>query len=281
MTASSPTAKRDAGAITRFLLPLLFSLAVGWAAPVEAQRRWGEVIDLSQYRNGVPTWEIDPHFAADAFTFVRLRPFYHRRWTTDYPDAELNFSWRLHEMTALLVNPNPIVLEPTDPALRNYPFCYIAEPGYMELTPEECEALRDYCLSGGFLMLDDFWGDYEGEHVLEQVRRIFPGREIVDLPIEHPLFQAVFRLKEKPQLPAINVAVQGRDQGITWEKEGREVHYRAVFDDQGRMMFLMCQNTDLGDGWEREGDNEWYFREFSEKKAYPMGINIIFYLMTR
>ena len=68
---------------------------------------------------------------------------------------------------------------------------------------------------------------------------------------------------------------------ITWERwDAKEPHYRALYDDKGRIMVLVCQNTDLGDGWEREGEDEWYFREFSEKKAYPMGINIIFYAMT-
>ena len=31
---------------------------------------------------------------------------------------------------------------------------------------------------------------------------------------------------------------------------------------------------------EREGEDEWYFHEFSEKSAYPLGINIVFYAMT-
>ncbi|MFP6903630.1 MAG: DUF4159 domain-containing protein, partial [Verrucomicrobiota bacterium] len=48
----------------------------------------------------------------------------------------------------------------------------------------------------------------------------------------------------------------------------------------GRMMSIICHNTDLGDGWEREGENHWYFKEFSEKKAFPMGINIVFWAMT-
>jgi hypothetical protein len=78
-------------------------------------------------------------------------------------------------------------------------------------------------------------------------------------------------------------AIRGREEGITWEwrKPGsKTVQYKGVFDDEGRMMCIICFNTDLGDGWEREGEDEWYFKEFSEPKAYPMGINIIFYSMT-
>ena len=45
-------------------------------------------------------------------------------------------------------------------------------------------------------------------------------------------------------------------------------------------MVFICHNTDLGDGWEREGEHEWYFQEFSVKKAYPLGINIVTYAMT-
>ena len=50
--------------------------------------------------------------------------------------------------------------------------------------------------------------------------------------------------------------------------------------DKRRMMVMICHNTDNGDGWEREGESQYYFREFSEKKAYPLGINIVFYAMT-
>ena len=34
---------------------------------------------------------------------------------------------------------------------------------------------------------------------------------------------------------------------------------RAIFDPDGRVMVLMTHNTDLGDSWEREGDDPNYF----------------------
>ena len=62
---------------------------------------------------------------------------------------------------------------------------------------------------------------------------------------------------------------------------GLSLNFSApIFDEKGRMMAIICHNTDLGDGWEREGEAEFYFKEFSEPKAYPMGINIVFYAMT-
>jgi hypothetical protein len=58
------------------------------------------------------------------------------------------------------------------------------------------------------------------------------------------------------------------------------MHVRGLYDDKGRMMVIATHNTDNGDGWEREGENDWFFHEFSEKRAFPLGINIIFYAMT-
>ncbi|HKX61403.1 MAG TPA: DUF4159 domain-containing protein, partial [Verrucomicrobiae bacterium] len=63
-------------------------------------------------------------------------------------------------------------------------------------------------------------------------------------------------------------------------EECRDVHFKAIYDDKGRIMVIICHNTDLGDGWEREGEYKYYFTEFSEKIAYPLGINIVFYAMT-
>ena len=145
--------------------------------------------------------------------------------------------------------------------------------------------LRAFLLNGGFLMIDDFWGVGEWENIEYEMKRVFPDREFVDLPIEHPIFHCVFDLKEKPQVPGIahlqHYLQHYLATGETWERDdARDVHYYGIFDGHQRMVCIICRNTDLGDGWEREGESEIYFREFAEKNAYPMAINILFYAMT-
>src|SRR3569623_2554982 len=83
------------------------------AGLVGAQSRGGGrrsqrgVQDLSVERNGGETWDVDKHFKSDVFTFVRIRyPSTGERgggWRTDYPDSDLNFSFRLQQMTSLKV----------------------------------------------------------------------------------------------------------------------------------------------------------------------------------
>jgi len=201
--------------------------------------------------------------------------------TTDWPDTDPNFSYRLQQLTSLKVNPVPITLKLTDETLFDYPFIYMIEPGALVFSEEEVAALRRYLLNGGFMMVDDFWGDYQYENFYREIKRVFPDREPVELPLSHEIFQCVYRLKEKPQVPGIQFWWPGSN--VTWEDHGpgsREVHYRGISDDKGRLMVIICQNTDLGDGWEREGEDAEYFHEFSEKKSYPMGINIVTYAMT-
>ena len=237
-----------------------------------------------------PTWPVDPHFKKDVFTFVRIKYIVDgkyglghtpHRWMIDFPKSDLNFSFRLQQMTSMKVDPDGLILQITDKELTDYPFIYIVEPGRLTFTEEEVPVLRRYLLNGGFLMVDDFWGEREWGNFKQEMKRVFPEREAVDLPIEHPIFHCVFDLKAKPQIPNVILGIESQLTGITWEREdAKEPHYRGIFDDKGRMMVMICHNTDLGDGFEMEGKNEYFFHQFSEKQAYPLGINIIFYAMT-
>ncbi|MBN2590938.1 MAG: DUF4159 domain-containing protein [Sedimentisphaerales bacterium] len=250
-------------------------------------------------------WDVDPEFPQDFFTFVRIdydytdhsmgssgRTSYGRvgrggsmgggRSRIDYPDSDNNFSYRLHQLTSIEVNPEPVYITLQDPSLFEYPFIYMLETGSMRLLENDVKTLREYLLNGGFLMIDDFWRPDAWANVRNEMRRVFPDREPVLLTLEHPIFHCVFELKELPQIPAWDIAVNRSTDTLTGvtSESGDPPRYYGIYDDKGRMMVIICRDTDLGDGWEREGQSHTFFKEFSEKKAYPLGINIVFYAMT-
>jgi len=287
--------------VALFFLPCVLAIAVGVSLAQLGRRGRGRSMPgvIPEDRAGVPDWKVDERFKNDVFTFVRIEyddgaygggrfggwgGYGWSRWSTDFPDSDLNFSYRLQQLTSLKVNPTPITMRLTDERLCDYPFIYLIEPGRLVFREEEVTALRRYLLNGGFLMVDDFWGD-EWDNFHHEIKRVFPERDYdpVELDISHEIFHCVYRLKEKPQVPSIDSWMRS---GVTWEPEyrhggnTRDVHYRGISDQKNRLMVIICHNTDLGDGWEREGEDPAYFNEFSEKKSYPMGINIVTYAMT-
>lgn len=271
----------------RIAITSLFLIGLTIAGATLAQRWRGRYGNWESVGRGdVPDWEVDKDFPHDMFTFVRIKyesNGYGRGggWATDYRDSDLNFSLRLHQLTSLNVNPEPIVLELSDPRLFDYPWIYIIEPGRLTFYDAEVTALRRYLLNGGFLMVDDFWGDEEWDNFYYQMKRVFPDREPEEVPLSHEIFHCVYDMKEKPQVPAKDSWV--RSGGRTWEPRYSDTstpHYKAFKDDDGRIMAFICHNTDLGDGWEREAEHQGYFEEMSVKRAYPMGINIVTYAMT-
>jgi hypothetical protein len=287
------------GALRGRVIGGLALLALGMTVMVMGQRRWGREFyyradqsrtarEIPTHSSGTPNWTNAPGFTHDVFTFVRIR--YNRggygwgsagNWTTDLPDSDLNLSYRLQQMTSMKVDPDGRILDLTDPELVQFPFIYIVEPGGLELDEAEASALRHYLLNGGFLMLDDFWGEREWANCEREMRRVFPDRDFSELPLSHPLYQAVFSIHAKYQVPNVGLGVESQWSKVTWERpDAREVHHRVIYDDRQRIMVMATHNTDNGDGWEREGENDYYFFNFSEKTAYPLGINLIFYAMT-
>ncbi len=258
--------------------------------------------EVGAHATDVPVWTNQPGFEKDVFTFCRTRyisAWSSRRrsfgnWLTDFPDSDLNLSFRLQQMTSLKVSPYGRFLRLNNKDLHNYPWIYMVEPGRLLLDDEEVKILRDYLLNGGFLMADDFWGELQWQNFYNQMKRVFPEseREFVELPMEHPVFHMVFDIqvpKQQLQTPNILQGIQSLqagsgNYGVTWEERSgpgaEEMHVRAILDSKGRIMVIATHNCDNGDGWEREGENDDFFHAFSEKRAFPLGINIIFYAMT-
>ena len=215
-------------------------------------------------------------FKTSAFTFVRVVYSSNSRrgvgggsWRTDFPDADQAFSSQVERALGLTVDPDGLQLRLTDPEISGYPFIYIVEPGQMTLSDEEVVALRNYLLGGGFLMADDFWGENEWENVANELNRVFPDREPVELTIDHEVFQSFYYISETPQVPGAGGARQGT--------QGRLL---GLFDDYGRLMAILCHNHDFGDAWEHI-DDPWFPKDLSLGYAVPMGVKIAVYALSR
>lgn len=222
-------------------------------------------------------------FQTSAFTFVRIQysfppgtaGFSAGSWATDWPEADRHFSAQIQNLTGLSTN-DPVALELTDPNLGRYPFIYIVEGGRMRLSDAEVVGLRDYLLGGGFLMVDDFWGSREWASLAAEFRRVFPDREPVELPRDHEIFRSPYPIGETPMVPNVGTARSANGFG---EQDATEAHFRGLFDDTGRLMVVLCHNSDFGDAWEWDESPE-YPRGISLGYAVPMGINIVAYALS-
>jgi hypothetical protein len=196
------------------------------------------------------------------------------RWATDFPKADRQFMFALNSLIDIDGSEHENAIRLDDPNLRMFPFLYALEVGDMYLSQTEVRGLRDYLLAGGFLVIDDFWGSWEWSNFESQIKQVLPEHEIVEIPLDHPIFNTVYTIKEIIQVPAMRNYWNGQ----TWEQDGIVPHIRGIFDDQGRLMVFINWNTDLGDAW------EWFERpeyplEYSSF-AVQMGVNFVVYAMS-
>jgi Domain of unknown function (DUF4159) len=209
-------------------------------------------------------------------------------WLTDYPDVDRNLSVRLGELTKTPIStdqrtgePKHVIVQLTAPELYHCPMIFMYEVGNMFIDETEAAALRDYLLKGGFLWVDDFWGERAWSIWESQIRKVFPSgtHPFVELTVEHPLFHQFQTVTKIPQIPSIDFWLGTG--GATSERgpDSRTPHVRAILDERDRIMVLITHNTDFGDSYEREGVNHDYFLTFSVP-GYAFGINTLIYAMT-
>ncbi len=210
----------------------------------------------------------------------------HGGWLTDWPDSDLNFSFRLQQLTSLKVNPDPITLQLTDKRTLRLSVPLHDRAGSTGLLGGGSAGAAPYLLNGGFLMVDDFWGDWAWENFYREIKRVFPEDQMSRKSCRstHEIFQCVYRLKEKPQVPSIQGG-RGRPRlGHHLGEPRRRLRDRPLQGDlrrqrpdDGRSSATTPTSATAGNARARTSE---YFHEFSEKKSYPMGINIVTYAMT-
>jgi hypothetical protein len=208
-------------------------------------------------------------------------------WTTDYPDADINFSIRLSELTKTTISrqsdnePNHLTVPITDPYFFQCPFVMMTDVGEILISAQEVKILRDYLDKGGFLWVDDFWGSWSWSAWESEIAKVLPPGQfpIRDLTPDHPIFRTLFEITKLPQIPSIN-SWRGMGGGTSeLGDDSAEPHIRAITNSDGRMMVLMTHNTDISDAWEREAADPQYFLEFSPL-GYTVGLNVFLYAAT-
>lgn len=195
-------------------------------------------------------------------------------WSTDYPKADRQFVIGLKRLSRIHARSMEEVVSLDDDRIFNYPWVYAVEVGHWELTTEQAARMREYLLRGGFLMVDDFHGTLEWEIFTAGMSKVFPDRPVVDIPNGDAINHVVYDIADRFQIPGIQYLYTGRES----EYDGYEPHWRAIYDDKGRIMVAICHNSDLGDAWEH-ADEPMYPEKWTSR-AYRMTLNYITYAMT-
>lgn len=215
------------------------------------------------------------NFVRVAFDTFYSRGFGYGPWSIDFPDADRNFLRGVSRLTNIRVMSDPIVLRFDDEKIFDYPFLYMLEVGQgggINLNPGEVQNLREYLLRGGFLLIDDFWGQRQWDNFYASFSQVFPDREIIELGPDHEIFHVYYDIDGPTMIPALYRSDEFGEQGIDFASN------HAILDDEGRVMVLINWNSDMGDGWEHTYHADYPTRYANS--AYRLGINYLMYSMT-
>jgi len=210
-------------------------------------------------------------------------------WQADCSESEPHFIAAMKRLTEVDTNEDSQSISLLDERIFDFPMLYLVEAGFASFSDPEAQTLQEYLLRGGFLLVDDFHGRYQWEQFEEWMGRVFPDREIVDLPESHEIFNVHFPIEEFIQIPGLRALCL--NPGETWElpiskapsvaesnASRQRPHWRGILDDEGRVMVVVNWNMDLGDAWEHADMQE--YSALYTATAYRLGVNYVLYGMT-
>ena len=177
------------------------------------------------------------------------------------PSSLPNLLAAIRERTTLPVEKAEARITLMDDKLWDYPFLHMTGHGNIKLSDAEVVRLREYLLRGGFLHADDNYG--LDESFRREMKRVFPDRELVDVPLSHPIYHAVYDMPRG--LPKIH------------EHDGKPARGYGIFLGD-RLAVYYTFSSDLGNGWE---DPETYHDPVAlHEAALRMGVNLFVYAVT-
>lgn len=191
----------------------------------------------------------------------------HMGWSHNYPNSDRNLNEFLERSTRLDVRVESYrIVELGSEELFDYPFAYVSEPGEMELSEQEVDNLREYIERGGFILMDDFDGPWQWAQMRSQILRAFPGRDFVEIPLDHAVFHNQYDIGDE-DLQTMAQYVPG----------GRLTYY-GLFDEKGDLRIMAGHNNDLANFWDWYGDGSMPLLPATD--AFRLGTNAVIYSLT-
>jgi Domain of unknown function (DUF4159) len=186
-------------------------------------------------------------------------------WSHDYPIAGRHMMKIMSELSKVDVtlDKDEPIFAFDDPEIFKYPFVYLCEVGFMDLNDKEIAGLREYCLRGGFVLVDDFRTEREFAALRYNLQRAFPEFQMKRLDISHPIFNCFFSIKSLDLNPMYGYLPP---------------EFHGIADENGRLFVMINYNYDMSDFWQWS-DNP--FRPIEEtNECYKFGVNYIVYALT-
>ena len=168
-------------------------------------------------------------------------------WHHDYPFSEHLYLTMVKEVTGIHTSAESFEIVRFDSKdIFKYPFLYVSEPGFMELTPKETAGLRDYVNRGGFLVFDDFRGR-DLDTLRFEMKKAFPDREMFRLNISHPVFHTFYDIK------SLDMEAFSPEHPFPYYDArfmGGSPEFWGMNDEDGRLIMVANLNNDLGEFWQ-------------------------------
>jgi Domain of unknown function (DUF4159) len=198
--------------------------------------------------------------SAEPFSIARVHYDGGGDWYSD-PSSLVNLHAFVSETSGLETVIKESTVRLLDDDLFRNPYLYLTGHGNVSFSNDEAANLRDYLLGGGFLHVDDNYG--LDESFRREIRKVFPERELVELPFDHPIYNMIYPFPSG--LPKIH------------EHDGDPAQGFAILHE-GRVVLFYSYQCDLGDGWE---DSDVHNIPFDKRRAaLRTGANLIAYALS-
>lgn len=194
------------------------------------------------------------------FRIARLKYAGGGDWYND-PSAEVNLLRFVQTTTGIDCDPRYEFVDLASERLFSYPFLFMTGHGNVVFSASDVERLRTYLERGGFLYVDDDYG--LNKPFRRELKKVFPDRDLVELPFDHPLYHAPFDFPNG--VPKIHEHDKGPPQGF------------GLFVS-GRLSVFYTFESNPSDGWvdpDVHGDPEPV-----RQAALKFGTNIVVYSLT-